>query len=235
MKRSEKIIIGILTIGLLAALAVGGTLAYMTDWENKENTFTVGTLDVSLEEKNWEEDGEDVVPGDTFDKDPVVKGVANDSYVRMRVLIKDSAGNIITDASRLSLIKSMIRYDSTYDAAAQKSGTVIVAGESYSLADVAAMPMVNPDFTEVATGKNGEYCFNYSKVLNDGDSVALFTNVVVPTDWSQVQLDKVGAFKIDVVVEAIQAKNFSGAEAAFEALDNEISAGTIVKNYDSGR
>ena len=63
--------------------------------------------------------------------------------------------------------------------------------------------------------------------------MALFTNVVVPTDWSQVQLDVVGSFSIDVVVEAIQAKNFANATAAFAALDNEIRTNTIVKNYDS--
>ena len=235
MKRSEKIIIGILTIGLLAALAVGGTMAYMTDWEEKENTFTVGTLDVSLEEKNWDisDGGEDVVPGDTFDKDPVVKGVKNDSYVRVRVYLKDSSGSVITNDERIALIKSMIRFDSTYDAGKQIAGTVIVAGNSYSNADISSLPMINPAFTEAATGAKGEYCFNYNTVLEEGDSVALFTNVVVPTDWSQVQLDKVGAIKIDVVVGAIQAKNFANPKEAFNALDNEISAGTIVHNYDS--
>ena len=237
MKRSEKIIIGILTLGLLAALAVGGTMAYMTDWEDKENTFSVGTLDVSLEEKNWDDDtdGEDVVPGDTFVKDPVIEGVENDSYVRARIVIKDQDGSVITDAQRLALIKSMIKFDSTYDAASQKSGTVIVESKSYSGSDIAGIPMVNPDFTEVATGKSGEYCFNYSKILKDGDKVALFTNVVVPTEWSQVQLDKVGEFSIGVTVEAIQAKNFADAAEAFSALDNEISSGTIVRNYDSSR
>ena len=237
MKRSEKIIIGILTLGLLAALAVGGTMAYMTDWEDKENTFSVGTLDVSLEEKNWDEneDGEDLVPGDTYEKDPVIEGVENDSYVRMRIIIKDTDGNVIRDDSRLDLIKSMIKYDSTYNANSQTAGTVIVEGESYSLADIAGLPMVNPGFTEVNTGKKGEYCFNYGQILKDGDKVALFTNIVVPTDWSQVQLDKIGAFGIDVVVEAIQAKNFANAAEAFSALDNEISAGTIVRNYESGR
>ena len=209
-------------------------MAYMTDWEEKENTFTVGTLDVSLEEKNWDVgDGEEVVPGDTLEKDPVVKGVKNDSYVRVRVYLKDSSGAVITNDERIALIKSMIRFDSTYDAGKQKAGTVIVAGNSYSNADISSLPMVNPAFTEVATGAKGEYCFNYNSVLEEGDSVALFTNVVVPADWSQVQLDKVGAFKIDVVVEAIQAKNFANAAEAFSALDNEISAGTIVHNYDS--
>ena len=235
MKRSEKIIIGILTLGLIAALCIGGTMAYMTDWEDKENTFTVGTLDVALEEKNWDagDGGENVVPGDTFEKDPVIKGVKNDSYVRSRIIIKDSAGNVITDPGRLTLIRTMIKFDSTYDAITQKNGTVIVPGESYSLSDISGLPMVNPAFTEVETGKAGEYCYTYNNVLKEGENVALFTNVVVPTDWSQIQLDSAGAFGIDVIVEAIHAKNFENAAEAFSALDNEISAGTIVHHYDS--
>lgn len=236
MKRSEKIIVGLLTLGLLAVLTVGSTMAYMTDWEDKANTFTVGTLDIALEEKNWTvgRDGDSVMPGDTFLKDPVIKGVKNDSYVRTYVIIKDGdTGETIMNENRLSLIRSMIKFDSTYDAEKQKSGTGIVSGTGYTSTAISASPMVNPSFTAVTTNTPGEYCYTYNSILREGDSVALFTNVVVPTDWSQVQLDVVGSFSIDVVVEAIQAKNFANATAAFAALDNEIRANTIVKNYDS--
>lgn len=234
MKRSEKIILGILTLGLLAVLVIGSTLAYMTDRENKENTFTVGTLDVSLEEKNWNDDtdGEEAVPGDTFEKDPVITAVKNDSYMRTRVIIKDSAtGKTITDAARLALICEMIKYDSTYNADTQTAGTVLVKDDSYSSAELAAIPMVNPAFTQAESSAAGEYVFTYGSVLKEGDKVALFTNLVVPTDWSQVQLDTVGAFKIDVIAEAIQAKNFDSSAEAFAALDEEISNGTNVVNY----
>ncbi len=237
MKRSEKIIFGILTLGLLAVLVIGSTLAYMTDRENKENTFTVGTLDVSLEEKNWDDDtdGDEAVPGDTFVKDPVVTAVKNDSYIRVRVTIKDSAtGRTISDADRLALICQMIKYDSTYKADTQTPGTAIVKDDSYSSADLAAMPMVNPAFTQVTSSTAGEYVFNFNEILEEGGKVALFTNLVVPSDWSQVQLDVVGAFKIDVVVEAIQAKNFDTSAEAFAALDEEIRNGTNVSNYVAG-
>lgn len=234
MKRSEKIIIGIVTLGLLSALAVGGTMAYMTDKEDKVNTFTVGTLDVDLEEKNWEpEDGESLVPGDTLLKDPVIKAVKSDSYVRAYLIVKDASGSVITDAERLGLITKMIKYDDTYNAAAQTGGTALKEGTVYSEADIAQIPMVNPEFTQVSTGTAGKYCFNYGRILKEGESVVLFTNIVVPAEWSQVQLDKVGAFDVDVVVEAIQAKNFADAESAFSALDGEIAAGTIVENYSS--
>ena len=41
---------------LIVMLSLGGTLAYMTDYEAAENRFTVGSVDFNLYERNW--DGE---------------------------------------------------------------------------------------------------------------------------------------------------------------------------------
>ena len=81
----------ILTLGLVAALsataAIGGTLAYFTDTAGKENTFTVGNVDIELVEPSWHEaDAKDLVPGQTVAKDPTVMNVgANACYVRVKV------------------------------------------------------------------------------------------------------------------------------------------------------
>lgn len=234
MKRGEKITLGILTAGLLAALTIGGTLAYMTDSETDTNTFTVGSLDITLEEKNWdEEDGKEVVPGDSFVKDPVVEAVENDSYVRLFVTLKDTAtGKVITDSSRISLIRQTLRYDSTYNAQTAQPGTGIKSGSSYSLADLSAFPEINPAFTaDSAHSSAGVYCYTLNSVLKEGQKAVLFTNAVVPTDWSQVQLDVLGGFTVEVTAQAIQAKNFSSAAEAFAALDAEIDGGTLNVDY----
>lgn len=49
-------------VGLIVALGLGGTLAYMTDYEQKNNRFTVGSVDFNLYERNW--DGE--LPDGTY-------------------------------------------------------------------------------------------------------------------------------------------------------------------------
>lgn len=36
--------------GLIAAMAIGGTMAYLTDSEQTSNTFTVGKVKIDLEE-----------------------------------------------------------------------------------------------------------------------------------------------------------------------------------------
>ena len=47
--KKRKTLLALGSLALVAALAVGSTLAYLTDTEEKENKFTVGTLDITLE------------------------------------------------------------------------------------------------------------------------------------------------------------------------------------------
>jgi len=48
---NKKILISLSVIGAVAAIAIGGTVAYFTDTEtSKGNTFTAGTLDLSIPE-----------------------------------------------------------------------------------------------------------------------------------------------------------------------------------------
>lgn len=97
----------ILTAAMAAALAVtavvGGSLAYFTDTQKKDNTFTVGNVKIELTEPNWEStgaiDAPDVYPGESLAKDPTVKNIGdNPCFVRIKVDGLDSLGedNLIT-------------------------------------------------------------------------------------------------------------------------------------------
>ena len=85
--------------GALAVTAVvGGSLAYFTDKDNKVNTFTVGNVDITLTEPNWEgngsEDAPAAYPGEPLAKDPTVKNDgANPCFVRIKVEGLDSLGD----------------------------------------------------------------------------------------------------------------------------------------------
>lgn len=233
-KNRKKLIAGALSICLIGALAIGGTMAYLTDSEKVTNTFSVGDLDITLAEPEWDDttDGKDLVPGDTKKKDPTITAVEHDSYMRVIMEIQDKNGNPITNKERLDLIMQTIRY----------ANPALSEDESFALADLAAVPAVNRDFTLIAdksspatpTDDNpatGVYYYNYNNVLNEGDTATLFTNVVIPTDWNQKQLQKLGEYKIVISAQAIQVDNFANAAAAFAALDAEVTAGTIQENY----
>ena len=67
---NKKILISLSIIGIVAAIAVGGTVAYFSDVEvSKGNTFSAGTLDLEVNDKNpWTSTVfsiSDVKPGDS--------------------------------------------------------------------------------------------------------------------------------------------------------------------------
>lgn len=87
----KKIVSLCICAALLAVALVGGTLAFFTDTtEVKENTFTVGNVEIELTEPKWEGEGSvdapEVYPGEALKKDPTVTNVgANPCFVRVKV------------------------------------------------------------------------------------------------------------------------------------------------------
>lgn len=230
----------------IAAMGIGASLAYMTEKEEVTNVFTVGDLDIGLEEPEWnpdDGDGSNLYPGYTVYKNPTIKNITGDQngeepcYVRMIIRIEDENGNLVTNQEAVDLIKETIRYDSTYTGSYDQTGFAakLVEGKvpGYSLTDLAAYPMVNPLFTlDGIRSTANELVYNYmgeegNGILNIGDEAALFTNIVIPVDWNQTHFETVGNFHIDVSAESIQASGFPSQNAAYEALDKEIQEGTL--------
>ena len=94
----KKIIAVCLIVAMAAIAVVGGTLAWFTDDEEATNTFTVGNVDITLTEPNWEgsgsQDAPEVYPGEPLAKDPTVTNDgANPCFVRVRVDGLDCLGN----------------------------------------------------------------------------------------------------------------------------------------------
>ncbi|MFR6581204.1 MAG: hypothetical protein ACLURP_03595 [Ruminococcus sp.] len=46
-------------------------------------------------------------------------------------------------------------------------------------------------------------------ILNIGEESTLFTNIAIPTDWNQTQMQKVGNYQLKVTAQAIQSKGFA--------------------------
>lgn len=103
MKKTSKVLLMLICVVLLVVGSVLGTLAYLTDRSTVTNTFTVGNVDIKVDEEKVTEDGvptsEDddrveennyhLIPGQTYVKDPtmtVIKG-SEESYVRMVVTL----------------------------------------------------------------------------------------------------------------------------------------------------
>lgn len=80
MKLNRTLVMAV-SIVLAAALSIGGTLAYMTDRESAVNVFTVGNVDIQLNE-DFEKEEANLVPGADINKDVTIENIGdNDAWV----------------------------------------------------------------------------------------------------------------------------------------------------------
>lgn len=97
---NKKILSATLAGALAVTAVVGGSLAYFTDTDAKNNVFTVGNVDITLTEPHWNGDSaQNVYAGQKLDKNPIVTNDgANACFVRIKVTGLDSLGedNMIT-------------------------------------------------------------------------------------------------------------------------------------------
>ena len=98
--KKKTILVAAIAVMLVAALVVGGTLAYFTDTKDAKNTFTVGNVSIDLNEQQKGENGlvpfeqnKQLVPGKSNDGNAVSKIVtvsnkgANDAWVWVELKI----------------------------------------------------------------------------------------------------------------------------------------------------
>lgn len=243
IKGSRKKIAAAVTVLCLTA-GTAATYGYFTEQEKVINVFTVGDLEVDLQEPEWspeEGDGEDLCPGACVYKNPTVKNMAEKGsggtscYARMTVKILDGKGAPVTDQNLLDLIHTTIRYDETYTGTFSKTGTSEQVVQNripgYFLREFSSLPMVNPLFAKDNARSTGNtLVFNYlgkdgKGILSPQDEAVLFTNIVIPAEWTRKEMRSLEEFRLDISVQAIQTSGFPDKEAAFDALDEEMLKG----------
>lgn len=192
----KKKIISLCLVAALAVVAIAGTsLAYFTDKDAKTNTFTLGNVDIELNEEKWEEPIA-AVPDVKYDKDPVVTNIGeNDAWIRVDVTLSDAAA---------------------FKAAAEKHEitdlATIFAEHDETKWTLAGTPVYDED-TDTLT-----YSYYYNTVLAvDESTEPLFTSVTIPAVFDNDDMEAIGAdFTIDVTAHAIQtADSYSTAAGAF--------------------
>ena len=241
MKTRSKALLLTLCAVLLVTASVLGTLAFLTSTDEVKNTFTVGSVNITLDEAKVKTDGTPVegaarvkaneyhlLPGHTYTKDPTVtvKDGSESSYVRLKVTFNNAADIIAmcTDPeyaddgpTGVENAFPLIRMVNFVEANAAKWDGVIPD----NMVDTEEMLDNSKYFQK--TGDTLTYYFYYETPVAapDGDVKleTLFDAVTVP-DWVKGdQLAKLNDFKITVVAEAIQADGFTNADAAWTAFD----------------
>lgn len=95
----KKLTALVASLGLVACIGVGATLAYFTDSANTENTVTMGHVNIDLSEPIFSSENEgnaisNVMPNQRITKDPtiLVKQDSQPAYIRAKIDIPELKG-----------------------------------------------------------------------------------------------------------------------------------------------
>ena len=207
----KKILVACLCVALAVLTIAGTTLAYLTSQDTVVNTFTVGNVQIKLDEAKANADGTLVanadrvkansyklIPGHTYNKDPMVTVLegSESSYIKMTVTFSKAAElDAIFAPNGADMTSIFNGYDST---------NWIYKGN-----------------TKDATNNTRTYEFWYKETVAAPDADvaldALFDQIKVPGTITGEQLETIEGMTITVNAYAIQADGFANAEAAWAA------------------
>lgn len=232
----------VLAIVLVFAVAVGGTVAYLTSTANVKNTFTVGSVNIKLDEAKVTPDGKAVtpaervtandyklMPGHAYTKDPtvtVLKG-SEESYVRMKVTFNNAAAIIAMctdpkfegEVTGVENAFPLIRMVNFVEANAAKWDGIIPD----NMVETEEMLENSKYFVMDKEADTLTYYFYYKEPVSapnaDNALAVLFDSIKVPEWVTADQLNALKDFQINVVAEAIQADGFDDADAAWAAFN----------------
>ncbi len=239
MKTKSKALLLTLCAVLLVAASVLGTMAYLTSTDTVTNTFTVGKVEIKLDEAKVTADGIPVesaarvtensyklMPGNTYTKDPTVtvKAGSEASYVRMKVTFNNAtkiialctdpefAGDGPTGVENAFPLIRMVKFVETN--AAKWDGII-----PDNMVDTEDMLADAKYFAYDETADTLTYIFYYRETVTapTADVVlpVLFDSITVPEWVTGEQLKALNNFQITVIAEAIQAGSFADAADAW--------------------
>lgn len=97
--KKRNVLVAVLGSLLALGVIVGTTLAYLTATADPvTNTFTVGKIEIDLDEPNYEEPvgGTKLYPGAEIDKDPTVTVKANSERSYVYMLLRDELNFVLS-------------------------------------------------------------------------------------------------------------------------------------------
>lgn len=213
MKTRSKALLLTLCAVLLVAATIFGTMAYLTSTDTVTNTFTVGKVNIKLDEAKANPDGTLVegaervkaneyklLPGHTYNKDPMVTVLSGSesSYVKMTVTFsKANELDAIFAPDGADMLKIFNGYDAT--------------------------KWTYKGNTKDAAANTRTYEFWYKEAVAaptaDVALDALFDSITVPGEITGAQLATIEGMTITVNAYAIQADGFADAAAAWAAFN----------------
>jgi len=220
----KKRIIAICTVVALIALVATATLAYMTDTDTATNTFTIGKVDITLDEPNWDPDNNKLIPGTYLDKDPTVtvESGSEDAYVFVSVEINEFDSFLAIAANELG-----VSVDDLVDGLADESLIPDFLDIFFKTIDSSDWTLMNPEAFDSVDDSTAQVTltFGYNSTCAAGDAVTLFSQVGFPASAPSDVLDGLygtgstaETFDMVITASAIQAEGLADLDAAYAEL-----------------
>lgn len=225
----KKVFLIMIAMLLLVSTSVLGTLAYLTSQDSVVNTFTIGRIEITLDEADVDENGK-LILDDEGNPAPRVKG--NEYHlIPGRTYIKDPTITVKKD-SEASYIRMMVTINCLreLDAVFAPEGadlTAIFGGYDPAIWSYAGEVRNETDNTIT-------YEFRYKETVVGGTEDvaldALFDTFTLPGTITGDELENIQNMSITVTGHAIQAAGFAdnaqtgetAEDAAWKAFDRQM-------------
>ena len=197
MKKSMKIVLGVVAIMLVIAVSVAGTIAYLTSKTAAvRNTFTLGNVTITLDEHEIEDEYATaittntvqtneykLIPGHTYLKDPTVHVDDSSEDCWLFVKVTNGIAGIEVDADD---------------------------------GDTIAEQMAALGWTPV---NNSTDVYAYNAIVSGGTNVVVFNSFTIAgnADISNYATASNNAAVINIIAYAVQADGFGSSAAAWAA------------------
>lgn len=208
MKTKNKALLLSLCAVLLVAASVLGTMAYLTSQDAVTNTFSVGSVAITMDESDVDNstEGENdrdkannykLLPGHQYTKDPIIHVASTSENCYLFVIVKNEIAAIESDAAGDKTVAAQIVANGWNEVGTTADGTLYVYGAV-------------TDPTAVAGGAN-KTVFTTFKI--DGDKVVNVSDgKTVPE--GKFDLSGYAGKTIIVTAYAVQVDGFEDAAAA---------------------
>ena len=210
---------------LLVCISVGATIAYLTDEEEVVNTFTVGNVQITLDEAlvntygeplKTNDDNTTTVVDDVKDADRVVEN----SYKLLPAheYTKDPTVTVLAD-SEDCYVRAIVTLT--------KGAAIYALPVEYKISECfnvnAKWTLADEKYNEADDTFTYEFWYDEVVELSDEDTTLepVFTTVTMPKNITNEELATLDGLEITVTAHAIQADGFANDTAAWGAWDEE--------------
>ena len=212
--KMRKVLLTVCCAALLVCISIGATVAYLTSKDTVTNTFTVGNVEITMDEakvnpdgtKVTDEAGKDVarvqtntyklLPGHTYIKDPTihVSDTSEEAYLGVKVVFENSAlADEKLSLNMLSIFSGFIADNWTIQEKTQQDGDVY-------------------------------YLLTRKDTVTSKLNIKLFDYVVIPDEMTNEQIAYLNNIRMEITAYAVQKDGFdTPSEALTTAFATEFA------------